>query len=88
MSWGKSVEGKASELRDKAAAWPDEVKTADEGWNASDETKQGHAAQVDAARAALEVLGNVYGDRELKISAGGHANADGSGNVNVHYSFA
>ena len=85
MSWSMSTSGLAAVVVVAAAGWKAVIAESDAAWNAPEGVRQGHAAQAEIAEAAVKSITEKFPDREFSISAAGHANEDGSGNVSVYY---
>jgi len=84
VSFSKSASGSVDDVLSQADGWLGEVIAADEGWNAPEETKDGHGRQIIAGVAALREFTTALPEgRELSVSVAGHANNDGTGNVIV-----
>lgn len=84
MSWTKSAGGTGEEILNAAANWPGEIDAVDKTYGAGDELRAGHRRQANAALGAIqEFLQELPADRKLSVSAYGHANTDGTGNITV-----
>lgn len=84
MSWSKTASGTAKQIVDAAANWPGELDAQDKQYGASEGIRAGHNRQANAALAAIvEFAKTEPANRTYQVSASGHSNDDGTGNVSV-----
>lgn len=76
MSWGRNTSGTIAAVLAAVLLWPQEVAENDETGGATDETKTGHAAQVEAVAEIVECAAeSVTEDDLVDVTASGHADA-------------
>jgi hypothetical protein len=74
------IRGTAAAVRAALAARQEEQKTIDAGWNAPQSVVDGHQAEFEVAKAALEKAIESAGEenRTFSITVAGHSNEHGS----------
>lgn len=79
MSWSKSANGSASEVREQMAKWADEQKTTDASYSNSAGTAEGHTAQIGCVVETVEKFTSIALEGSaFNVSANGHHNGSGS----------
>jgi hypothetical protein len=85
MSWGKSANGTAAEVKEQAKKFAPEVEAIDKTY-ASDSIREEHQRQVKAAEAAIGQIVDAHPEgTTFSISANGSVNQGGLGNPNSGY---
>lgn len=84
MSWSRSFSGNPNTVVGDIRGLAADLRQSDEQSGASDAAKNAHERQARSAERAVEAfIENIPNDRTLEVSASGHANDDGTGEVSV-----